>query len=293
MIVYKDWGKHIRLGNWIFVYASLLTIAKRTDHELVLPDYHMWPYLKNPPKIDDNSICNSMGETWDEPIFHFRTHTWSREEQDWLYDYFSKRKDEIININLGPNNQSELWFQDELDYVKEMMTFSPSAFADVCNKYHHILTNGKKTIGIGIRRGDFVGHGVFYQIPLEWYLQALEQEFPDWKDCNILFFSDNIDEIKTRFIGKNFYFAEPNGTHTHAENFKYYHQNPMEQFILGILCDHFIGGNSTFSWWQMWYVKNFNEGKVVHSGKNLSPAGENEFGKNVNYYPDSWTLHNI
>jgi hypothetical protein len=295
MIVCKDWGKHIRLGNWLFVYASLLAIAKRTGHKIHLPDYHMWPYLKHPPLMDS-------GVQPDEPIFHFRMNTWSREEQDWLYDYFLKRKD-IININLGPNCQSEKWFLDELDYVKERLCFTPAAICDVLKKYKHIfgprlsaiLTDKpeKPLIGIGIRRGDFVGHGVFYQIPLDWYLRALGTNFPNWRDCNILFFSDNIEEVKTIFRGDNFFFAEPNGTHTHAENFKYYHQNPMEQFILGTLCDHFIGGNSTFSWWQMWYVKNFNGGKVVHCGKNLSDAGEREFGKNNDYYPTDWTLYNI
>jgi len=286
-IVSKDWGKHIRLGNWLYVYASLLTIAKRTGHEIHLPPYHLWSYLKHPPLADDGLVI-------DEPIFHFRTHTWSREEQDWLYDYFTNRNSDIININLGPNNQSELWFQDELGYVKEQLQFTPNSIADVCKKYAHILGNGKKTIGIGVRRGDFVGHGVFYQIPLEWYLDALETHFPTWKtEYNILVFSDHIEEMKNLWHDKGFYFAEPNGTHTHAENFKYYHQNPMEQFILGTLCDAgMIIGNSTFSWWQGWYVHN-NGGTVIHSGKNLSKAGMKEFGVNEQYYPQSWTLHEI
>ncbi len=68
----------------------------------------------------------------------------------------------------------------------------------------------------------------------------------------------------------------------------------MEQFILGAcLCDHFIGGNSTFSWWQMWYVKNYNNGTVVHCGKNLSEKGEKEFGVNKDYYPADWILYKI
>lgn len=286
MILYKDWGQHIRLGNWWFNYAALLSLAKRTGHELLLPDYHAWPYMLNPPLKDRNII--PADET-----FHYRTNDYSRAELDWLREYFASKKDKVININLGPNNQSEKWFNEDLDYVKEMLRFSESALVEVSKKYAHILNNGKQTIGIGIRRGDFVGHGVFYQIPLEWYTKTLETEFPDWKNYNILFFSDNIPEIKTRFISKNFHFAEPNNTHTHANNFKYYHNNPMEQFILGTLCDHFIGGNSTFSWWQMWYVKNFNNGKVVHCGKNLSNAGELKYGKNPDYYPDSWTLHKI
>ncbi len=285
MIVYKDWGKHLRLGNFWFNLMALNCICKKTGHTLALPPYFAWNYMRHSPMID-NGIQQ-------EELFHFRTNTWSREEQDWLYDFFSSKKDSIININLGGNNQSELWFQDELEYIKEMAKFTPNAIADICKKYSHILGNGRKTIGIGVRRGDFVGHGVFYQIPLSWYTEALEANFPDWRDYNILFFSDHIEECKELFHGDNFYFAEPNGTHTHAENFKYYHQNPMEQFILGTLCDGgFIGGNSTFTWWQMWYVHN-NGYKVVHSGRNLSDSGEKEFGVNQDYYPKSWTCHPI
>lgn len=284
MILYKDWGKHLRLGNFWFNYATMFAVAKRTGHDISLPDYFAWQYMKHPPAKDS-------GIQQDE-LFHFRSHTPTREEIDWLYEYFTGNADKNININLGSNNQSEKWFQDELEYVKEMLAFSPTAVANICKKYSHILGNGRQTIGIGIRRGDFVGHGVFYQIPLDWYMRALKELFPDWEQYNILFFSDHIEEVKTMFVGKNFYFAEPNGTHTHADNFRHYHKDPMEQFILGTQCDHFIGGNSTFSWWQMWYVRN-KGGTVVHSGKNLSAAGEKEFGVNKDYYPESWTHYPI
>ncbi len=284
MICHNMWGKHLRLGNFLYVYYSLLCICKRTGQQLVLPDWYMWKYLRYPPQIDEGVIPDET--------FPFRTNTWSREEQDWLYQYFTDNKDRVININLGGNNQSELWFQDELEYIKEMSRFKPDVIAGICKKYAHILGNGKKTIGVGVRRGDFVGHGVFYQIPVDWYTRALEAEFPDWRDCNILFFSDHIEECKQLFHGDNFYFAEPNNTHTHADNFKYYHNDPMEQFILGTLVQGFIGGNSTFTWWQMWYVHN-NGYKVVHSGKNLSEAGEQEFGRNPDFYPKNWTLHEI
>lgn len=285
MILYKDWGKHLRLGNYLYNYAALLNICNKTGQQMALPDYFLWQYLKYAQQIDS-------GIEQDE-LFHFRTNTWSREEQDWLYEFFASKLDKNVNINLGSNNQSELWFQDNLEYVKKHLQFNTEAIDRVKNKYSHVISNGKQTIGIGVRRGDFVNHGVFYQIPVDWYTRALEANFPNWRDYNILFFSDHIEEVKGLFQGDNFFFAEPNGTHTHAENFKYYHQDPMEQFILGCLCDHFIGGSSTFSWWQMWYVKHFNGGTVIHSGKNLSDQGEREFGVNSNYYPPDWILYPI
>lgn len=283
MIIYKMWGQHLRLGNWLFNYMSLLNICKRTGQQMKLPEYFAWKYMLHPPEIDPG--------TQEHDTFHFRTLLWSREEQDWLYEHFGKNHEKIWNINLGSNNQSELWFQDELEYIKEMARFTPEAISRVKEKYTHMFT--KPTIGIGIRRGDFVGHGVFYQIPEDWYEKALAAHFPDHENCNIVVFSDDIEWCKVYYQGKNWLYAEPNNTHTHAENFKHYHKDPMEQFILGILMDNMIIGNSTFSWWQAWYVDHFNKGKIVHSGKNLSDAGNREFGHNIYFYPDRWILHNI
>ena len=39
MVLYKDWGKHIRLGNWLFLYSGILSLIKNTRHELYLPNY--------------------------------------------------------------------------------------------------------------------------------------------------------------------------------------------------------------------------------------------------------------
>ena len=282
MIKYTEWGKHVRLGNFLYLWAGINSIAKQSGHEIQLPSYFLWDYLENPPTItQDNS--------YDE-LFHFRKFNYSIEEKEWIVNYFKERKDKVININLGPHLQSEKFFLEDLDYVKSKLLLKEDKVDAVRKKYFNFFD--KKTIGIGIRRGDFVGSGCFYQIPLDWYLSALKAEFSDWKDCNIIFFSDNIEEVKKLFKGDNFFFADANGTHSHANGFKDYHKDPMEQFILGTLCDNFIMGNSTFSWWQSWYIKNFKGGKIVHSGKNLRGQCEKDF-YNPDFYPESWVLHEI
>lgn len=280
MIVYKDWGQHLRFGNWLFNYCALLTIAKRSGHQMEFPPYFAWQYMTHPPTIDIELVPHET--------FPFRSNLYSREEMDYLYQFFTDRQGYTININLGPNNQSELWFQDELEYIKEMITFTPEAINRVRDKYSQFFT--KPTIGIGIRRGDFVGHGCFYQIPEDWYMKALEANFPDWKDYNVVVFSDDIDWCREYYKDTPFLFADPNGTHTHADNFTHYHKDPMEQFILGTLMDNFIGGSSTFTWWQMWYVKNFNEGTVVHSTRNLAGECHEKF-YNPDFYPTDWVAY--
>lgn len=282
MILYKDWGKHLRWGNYAYLLMGLSSFANLTGNRLCLPrDYFAWKYLENPPEFDDNY---HVDET-----FHFRTTQYSIEELNYILTYFKENKDKNININLGPHLQSLEWTKYNSTYVKSIMKFKDSEVQRVKDKYAHIFN--KKVIGIGIRRGDFINHGCFYQIPLEWYLRALKAEFPDWEKCNILFFSDHIEEIKTLFRGENFYFADANGTHTHADNFLHYHKDPMEQFILGTLCQGFVAGQSTFNWHQMKYVHD-NGYKVVHAGVNLIGSCAIE-SPNDYFYPTTWTLHKI
>ena len=283
MIKYKDWGKHNRTGNYLFLYVGISSIAKQSGHEFNPANHFMWKYFKNPPKLAENN-------NFDE-IFHTPFGEYTKEAKDKVVEELSKNKDRIYNTNLGSNLQSEMWFLEDKDYIKSLLELKEEEILKIREKYRDFFT--KKTVGIGIRRGDFVGHGVFYQIPEKWYKEALEAEFPDWKDMNIVIFSDDINWCKNYYKNENFLYAEANGTHSHANGFRDYHKDPFEQFILASQMDNFIGGSSTFSWWNMWYVKNFNNGKVVHCGKNLSKSGEKEFGMNRYYYPDDWILYKI
>lgn len=286
MVKYIDWGQHLRLGNWLFLYAGLQSILKDTGNPLALPPYFLWKYVEKPPFITDNKNYSE--------VFHFRQTWYSPHEKQSIRGVLSVKGREgiTVNINLGSHLQSEKWFIEDIDYIKEKLKIKQEEIDKVRNKYASFLM--RPTIGIGIRRGDFVNHGCFYQIPEDWYIKVLHEHFPNWwENYNVMVFSDNIDEMKEMWKGyRGFHFAEPNNTHTHADNFKYYHNDPMEQFILGTQMDHFIGGSSTFTWWQMWYVKNFNNGKVVHSGKNLVGKCAQDH-LNPDYYPADWTLHEI
>jgi len=282
MIKYIDWGKHLRLGNWLFLYSGIKYFAKFSENRLAPPNYFLWDYLKTPPEIINSNDYDIE--------YSFKRTDFNENEKNNIINFFKENKNKKINIRIGSFLQSEKWFYDDLDYVKDFLTIKEDKINQVKSKYEHFFN--KPTIGIGIRRGDFVNHHCFYQIPESWYEETLKKEFPGYENYNVIIFSDDIDWCKKYYRNKNFLFSEPNNTHTHADNFKHYHNNPMEQFILGILCDNFIGGSSTFSWWQMWYVKNFNHGKVVHSGKNLIGSCYNQF-YNPDYYPNSWTLNEI
>lgn len=273
MIRCNQFGQHTRLGNWLFVYAFMVSVAEKTGHEIKVPEgYFLWKYLENPPKT-------TADQNYDVQ-FIAPGPAWSREAMDSAYQFFSDNHDKVINIDLTCFLQSEKWFDPGI--VKRKIKIKQECVVEAFAKYPEIK---KPLVGIGVRRGDFVGHGVFYQIPEDWYTGVLNSSIKGWKKgSEVMVFSDDIDWCRVKYAGMGFIFSEPNGTHQHGAP---YHRDPMEQFILGSHCDYFIGGSSTFSWWQMWYVKNIMEGEVFHCGENISREYYSKYG-HPDYYPLSW-----
>ena len=280
MIKCNGWGNHLRLGNWLFLFTGLNYLAKHSNNEIVLPEYFLWDYLKNLPNVTEDQNYDIE--------YSFLSTKYSNDKKENFIEFFKLNNDKIINILGYPGLQSEKWFIDDVDYIKNILEIKEEKIKEVKTRYKDFFT--KPTIGIGVRRGDFVGHKCFYQIPETWYEDTLKKEFPNYLDYNIIIFSDNIEWCKNYYNGKNFLFAESNNTYIQHSN--EYLNDPMDQFILGTLCDNFIGGSSTFSWWQMWYVKNFNNGKVIHSGKNLAGNCYDLFHC-PHYYPENWIINKI
>lgn len=280
MIYHEMFGQHIRLGNFLFKWAWSIKMRERYGLNTTYPDYYLWKYLKNPPQIGDIPKL--------EEVDILRPHKWEYSSYlDSIVDEFVlEGKDTLVALNFF--FQSEQWFKEEKEQVFNSLQFKAEEKSRIYTKYFDFFR--KKTIGIGVRLGDFVGHGDFYQIEPEWYLRALVSEFENFYDYNIVVFSDDILKAKEIFKEYPFFYPEENHTFTHADNFKYYHGDASEQFILGTMMDNFILGNSTFSWWQSWLVENhpmFN-GKIIHSGKVFSDTGNMKDINTSLYYPERW-----
>ena len=115
--------------------------------------------------------------------------------------------------------------------------------------------NNQEVVGIHIRRGDYVSSSaassVFNTISLSYYREAVSMFSTDVK-----FFVFGDDEV----IVSNFA-NEIGGVCIPAYNF-----STIQEFMLLILCDHYIIANSTFSWWASYL--GWNENKCVISPKN-------------------------
>lgn len=294
MAIYSElFGQHLRLGNFLFEFAANLKLSLVHNTQAVYPDwYYLWKYLENPPFTYTKEPM--YGE-----IIRPMAWGWTQEEEDYIngLDY---SKDVIFALNHF--RQSSKWFEGYEKEVINSLKAKNEIYIKLFGKYKNFFTE-KPTIGIGIRLGDFKNHGTFFQISHSWYIKALEAEFPNWREnYTVVVFSDDIPEAKGIFKKYPFQYADPNETHTHKDNFKYYHGDASEQFFLGTMMDNFIIGNSTFSWWQAflatwkqgsYYPQNINKGKVVHCGEVFHPKGNHKHCDISNYYHSSWKLVKI
>lgn len=288
MAIYSEkFGEHLRLGNFLFQYAHNLKLSLVHNTQASYPDwYYLWKFLENPPLTYTEEP--EYGE-----IIRPMAWGWSQEEEDYInrLDY---SKD--VTFALNHFRQSAKWFEGYENEVYNALRIKQDEIEKVKDKYDYLFNSREycPTIGISIRLADFLGHGDFYQIPFDWYTKALTEQFPLWEERKVVVFSDHIEHAKEIFKGCNFYFAEPNNTHTHAEGFKHYHsEKAAEQFILATLMDDWVIGSSTFSWWVAW-LATYNKpwSKVVHCGEVFRGKAKQERDITHYYYP-SWVKVSI
>lgn len=260
MITFSKFEQYGNLGNQLFQYASMLGIADEHADEVCLPRWKWDSYLKNKPTIKKLDLS---------PDQFPNIHSFYNEPS---YDYTPVELSEFKDYDFCGWFQSEKYWIHCKEYVMEMLEFEPLHVNRVRSQYHRVLD--KKTIAISIRRGDYVDNPNYELLNANYYYLALLEHFPDWREYSILIFSDDIPYCKVHFQ------CLPNVTFIEG-------LNPMEQLILGSMCDNFIVANSTFSWW-MAYLGEKEHSKIIRP--NYHFAGELLRTSDwKDYYPERWT----
>lgn len=253
MVIFSQLEKKGNLGNQLFQIASTVGLAKKNNLEFGFPSWKFANFFENElPKIPKKRY-----EFLKEKHFHY--HEWDLSSN--------------IDYDLDGWLQSEKYFNKSI--TNHYFKFKDSLILEVREKNKVLFE--KKTILISIRRGDFVGHKDYFQLPILYYILALNIEFPDWRNANLLIASDDINYCKIHFsFLENAFFAE--------------NLSAIEQLCLGSLCDDFIISNSTFSWW-IAYLGEKNHSKVVRplhyfdNQKAIDCADKD-------YFPGRWTVFN-
>jgi len=263
IISFSQLGKHGRLGNQLFQVASTLGLAERYGAEAVFPG---WAYeeffeLQNAEGRMQSGIPHGemQSKRMEEVAFHH--HDWNIRESCDIRGYL----------------QSEKYFGSTKLRLKEEFVEGVKFQVSGSRLFE------KETICIQVRRGDYVGNKNYYQIPVTFYIDALLTHFPNWRECNLLFTSDDIAYCQVHFG------CLPNATFSVGNS-------EIEDLALASCCDHFIISNSTFGWWGAWLgeMRNVECGmmntKVVHSGQLF--AGPLEKTSDArDYRPERWIEH--
>lgn len=251
MLTFKSLGKKGNLGNQLFQIASTIGIAHKNKHEFVFPDWKYASYFNyNFPVVEPDQINKFVQVIENSYSFH-----------EW---------------DLGPGNfdvngalQSEKYF--DITYTKKIFEFKTGFLKELLDKYQYLFD--KKTIFISVRRGDFVYHPHYYQLPYQYYFLALKEYFPDWKERNLIFMSDDIKYCKYHFgFLKNTFFLE--------------NSSAIEQLAISSRGQDFIISNSTFSWWVAWLAEK-KDSKIVRPKKNFRGSFA-ELHNDSDYFPERW-----
>lgn len=244
-------------GNQLHQVASLIGFSEKYGCELVLPKWRWAGYFSNPPR-QGNAAPEMMVE---EIHFHYTPEYW-----DAFKESYRKQ-----TVDIWGWLQCEKYWDHCRNKVFAAFTFKREIVDKVKTGFSRPFE--KKVIAISIRRGDFITNPNHFLLPLDYYLKALINFFPGYKDLNIIIFSDDPEycSFHIRHLN-NIFFATK--------------LNPGEQLCLMSLCDHFIISNSTFSWWGAML------GEKPHSVI-IRPAYhfDGEYLKKFDwkdYYPERW-----
>jgi hypothetical protein len=252
MITFSRLEKKGNLGNQLFQIAATAGIAVANKQPYGFPK---WQYLRyfveSLPQLEEVKDFIQ----YKERHFHFDEIAFD----DRSYDL-------------------EGWFQSEqyfdVPLTKKLFTFNPAILSRLSEKYSDVFS--KKTILISIRRGDFVDHPDYFQLPVNYYMNALIDCFPDWESRHIILTSDDIAYCKFHFsFLENAFFCEG--------------LSAIEQLAFATLCDDFIISNSTFSWWCAWLGEK-NGSTVVRPLHNFSEE-KNRRDNDKDYFPDRWLMY--
>lgn len=253
MITYSKLGHPRRgnLGNQLFQIAATIGMATLHGHKYAFPAWAHSQALANP--------LPTAG----------RLEAWELPERGFNYQEENIEAGE--NYDLDGWRQSERYWEHASAEVREALRFAPRFIEAVKADFARALE--RPAIAISVRRGDFVNNPNYDQVPIKFYLLALFSRIPDWKNYNIIIFSDDMPFCRVHFEGlPNVFFGDGSA---------------ISQLALMSLCQHFVISNSTFSWWGAWLGEKPGS-IVVRPPRNFAGqlARDND---ERDFWPDRWT----
>ena len=291
MITMSTLGKNGAMGNQLFQYAVLYGISKKTGFEMRIPtppddvqgDFHVIGHTDEGNPIEKYDYSLGYFEITSKYLSHkeldmIMNHNY-KTKTNWLVNKLSPNKIKheyketqfhfdanLFNIKDGTDIagyfQSEKYFSHCSDDIRREFSVKKQYFKKADIKLQKYKSISDQIISAHVRRA---GHELpeqqhVHKYPGKTYFHnAMDYFRTNLSNPLFLFFSDDIDWCKSRFIEKDIVFSENNSS--------------IIDFTMMSHCDHNIITPSSFSWWASWL--NINENKVVIApdGKLFGPEG--------------------
>lgn len=261
MLTFSMLGDHGRLGNQMFQFSMLKSVALKNNFNFSIPkeNHQLFDCFDLKCKVYDLkkniNIINKL-HTYREKSFSFDSNVFSVGD----------------NINFIGNYQSEKYFSSIREELLNDFSFKQEIL-NIANNLYIQQKKEKEIVAVHVRRGDYVNLQNFHPLcDMEYYKKCLDL----FDNCDIFIFSDDIKWCKENFrnISKN------NITYCDSNN-------PYVDLCIMSICDHNIIANSSFSWWSAWLNKNKNK-KVIAPKKWFGP--DYYYHDTSDLIPNDWIL---
>lgn len=261
MLTYKYLGRRGRLGNQMFQYATLYSIAKTNNYSYGIP-------FNTQSEDDYRHMClfDCFENISAEDCSNFTPISQIQEQTNLFIPEFMTVKD---NVDIFGYFQTEKYFKQFKNELLKEFTFKKE-IRDRVNKLKNTYNN--ELISIHMRFGDYDVLSHVYPKPTkEYYMEALEM-LPN--DAQIILFSDEPQKANSFFstIGKK-YISIPG-------------MSKYEDMYFMSLCDYHIIANSSFSWWGSW-LSNSKKTIAPKEWYGIAPGAPKEWH---DVYCENWVV---
>jgi hypothetical protein len=215
-----------QLGNQMFQYAALRSLAKKFNYQYCLPVIYNKLHNEDLNLYDSFVLDNELKQNTN--LYHIEIETNGFDEK-----IYNKCPD---NINLQGYFQDVRYFEDNKDDIKKCFRFKDNIF-EASEQTFKSIFHDEEVISLHIRRGDYLKFEHHPVLPLNYYIEALN--FFD-ENIKVLVFSDDIDWAcsQEQFRTQRFFFSRWN--------------NNAVDMCMQTFCNYHIIANSSFSWWGAW-----------------------------------------
>lgn len=261
ILTYTKINTNGRLCNTLFFFSSTYGLARKSGRECYIGDWLWAKYFEL-----GTDVVQEKPKWWTpvhEPHFHYCGQ---------FYEESLRTPYDVLDIE--GYLQTERYFKEYESDMRRLLTFKQEFSGPIVESTKGLFE--RPTIGIHVRRGDYVNNINYYNLPANYFISALEKYFPNWtEDYNVLIFSDDIKWCKTYLSGNNIYFSE--------------NREPIEDLFLLSQCQNFILSNSTFGWWGAWLSN--TKGRIIRPTQYFE--GPLKRSHDIrDFWPPLWLEHN-